>query len=88
MVLFFCAFLALRSEDAKVPMGKITDFELHKENELFAGSVSTRTRPIDHRLTLTEQTHRRRPLRARPPAVSRTGNRGRQITSVGPVRRT
>lgn len=41
MVLFYCAFLALRSEDNKTPVNKITDFEVHKEKELFAGSVST-----------------------------------------------
>lgn len=40
MVVFFCAFLALRYEDDKTPCEEIVDFEIHKETELFAGSVS------------------------------------------------
>ena len=40
MVVFFCAFLALRSEDNKTPVERILDFEIHRERELFAGSVS------------------------------------------------
>lgn len=40
MVVFFCAFLALRSEDNKTPFESIEDFEIYKEDELFAGSVS------------------------------------------------
>lgn len=43
MVLFFCSFLALRFEDLKTPVKKITDYDLHKEEELFAGSVSAST---------------------------------------------
>lgn len=39
MVLFFCAFLALRSEDLKTPMKRIIDYDLHKEDELFAGCI-------------------------------------------------
>lgn len=41
MVLFFCAFIALRFEDLKDPVRRIGDYDLHKEKELFAGSVST-----------------------------------------------
>ena len=41
MVVFFCAFLALRSEDNKIPMERIEDFDIPREDELFAGSVST-----------------------------------------------
>ena len=43
MVLFFCAFLALRSEDLKTPFGEIEDFYIKDEEELFAGSVSAST---------------------------------------------
>ena len=39
MVLLFCSFLALRFEDLKTPVKKIQDFDIYKENELFAGSV-------------------------------------------------
>ena len=39
MVLLFCSFLALRFEDIKTPVKKIQDYEIHKEYELFAGSV-------------------------------------------------
>ena len=39
MVLFFCAFIALRSEDTKTPFERIGDYEIHKEKELFAGLV-------------------------------------------------
>lgn len=50
MVLFFCAFLALRSEDLKTPVDKIRDHDLHKEKELFGGSVPAYTL-FDWRLT-------------------------------------
>lgn len=43
MVLFYCAFLALRSEDLKRPSMEIVDFEVTREKELFAGSVSITT---------------------------------------------
>lgn len=43
MILFFCTFIALRSEDLKTPFGEIEDFEVHKEEELFAGSVFAST---------------------------------------------
>lgn len=43
MVLFFCSFLALRFEDLKTPVKKIEDYDLPKEKELFAGSVSAST---------------------------------------------
>ena len=52
MVLFFCAFLALRSEDNKTPIGVIEDHEIHREEELFAGSVPTSQYLADPRLTL------------------------------------
>ena len=52
MVLFFCAFLALRSEDNKDPYGRIEDFDIHREDELFAGSVSASQCPANTRLTL------------------------------------
>ncbi|KAL9070372.1 MAG: hypothetical protein Q9161_004930 [Pseudevernia consocians] len=39
MVLFFCAFLALRFEDLKTPVKKISDHDLHKEKEIFAGRI-------------------------------------------------
>ena len=40
MVLFYCTCLALRFEDIKTPVKKISDYELHKEKIIFAGSVS------------------------------------------------
>lgn len=52
MVLFFCAFLALRSEDNNNPHGRIEDFDIHRERELFAGSVSISQCPANSRLTL------------------------------------
>ena len=52
MVVFFCAFLALRSEDNKIPHERIEDFDMHREEELFAGSVSTIQCPANSRLTL------------------------------------
>lgn len=39
LVLLFCSFIALRSEDIKTPFGKILDFEIHKEKEWFAGRI-------------------------------------------------
>lgn len=48
MVLLFCAFLALRFEDLKNPVKKISDYELHREKVLFAGSVSASTFVIRH----------------------------------------
>ena len=52
MVVFFCAFLALRSEDTRTPFEKIRDFDINRENQLFAGSVSRSQCPADSRLTL------------------------------------
>lgn len=49
MVLLFCAFLALRFEDFKTPLKKIPDYEIYKEEELFAGSVNPHL--VDWRLT-------------------------------------
>lgn len=60
MVVFFCAFLALRYEDDKTPCEEIMDFEIHKETELFAGSVSA-TLPSNKGL-ISRQIHRRRSL--------------------------
>jgi len=37
MVLFFCSFLALRSEDTITEITKISDSEMHNEKELFGG---------------------------------------------------
>lgn len=37
MVLFFCTFLALRSQDCGRPVEKIRDYELEDEEELFGG---------------------------------------------------
>lgn len=39
MVLFFCAFLALRFEDLKTPVENIADYDLHREEELYAGFI-------------------------------------------------
>ncbi len=39
MVLFFCSFLALRSEDTKTEIAAIADSVLHNEKELFGGYV-------------------------------------------------
>ena len=55
MVVFFCAFLALRSEDTRTPFERIEDFDIHRETELFAGSVSTSQCLADTRLTFTDQ---------------------------------
>lgn len=37
MVLFFCTFLALRSQDSGRPVQHIRDYELRDEEELFGG---------------------------------------------------
>ncbi|KAL2003602.1 hypothetical protein VTN02DRAFT_3148 [Thermoascus thermophilus] len=39
MVLFFCTFLALRSQDCGRPVHRIRDYELHDEEELFGGQI-------------------------------------------------
>ncbi|KAJ6096205.1 hypothetical protein N7486_006951 [Penicillium sp. IBT 16267x] len=39
MVVFFCAFLALRSQDAGRPVDDIRDYELEDEEELFGGQI-------------------------------------------------
>ncbi|KAA8646268.1 uncharacterized protein ATNIH1004_007695 [Aspergillus tanneri] len=39
MVLFFCTFLALRSQDAGRPVERIRDYELDDEVELFGGQI-------------------------------------------------
>jgi len=41
MVLFFCSFLALRSEDNKTEITAIADFQLHNEKLLFGGYADT-----------------------------------------------
>ncbi|KAI4087149.1 MAG: hypothetical protein LQ344_006991 [Seirophora lacunosa] len=37
LVLFYCAFLALRSEDTGSPIGSFDDHELHGEKSIYAG---------------------------------------------------
>lgn len=37
MVLFFCTFLALRSQDMGKPVSHILDWELDGEEEVFGG---------------------------------------------------
>lgn len=37
LVLFFCSFLALISENVVNPIVTIKDYDIHKEDELFAG---------------------------------------------------
>ncbi|KAL4768134.1 hypothetical protein BDW60DRAFT_198526 [Aspergillus nidulans var. acristatus] len=39
MVLFFCTFLALRSQDSGRPVSQIRDYELFHEEELFASPI-------------------------------------------------
>ncbi|RMZ39780.1 hypothetical protein CA14_000303 [Aspergillus flavus] len=39
MVLFFCTFLALRSQDCGRPVDRIRDYELDDEEELFGGPI-------------------------------------------------
>ncbi|CBF83813.1 predicted protein [Aspergillus nidulans FGSC A4] len=41
MVLFFCTFLALRSQDSGRPVSQIRDYELFHEQELFASDTVT-----------------------------------------------
>ena len=72
MLLFFCAFIALRSEDVKTPFERILDYDVHKEEELFAGSVphSFLFLRFQKKILKTSiQTYRRRSLRARPPTL-------------------
>lgn len=37
MVVFFCSFLALRSQDAGRPVSDIRDYEMEDEEELYGG---------------------------------------------------
>lgn len=37
MVLFFCTFLAMRSQDCGRPVARIRDYELDDEVELYGG---------------------------------------------------
>lgn len=37
LTLFYCAFLALRSEDAGNPIGSFDDHEIHGEKSIYAG---------------------------------------------------
>jgi hypothetical protein len=37
MVVFFCTFLALRSQDSGRPVDNIRDYEMEDEEELFGG---------------------------------------------------
>ncbi|KAL2814920.1 hypothetical protein BJX63DRAFT_420543 [Aspergillus granulosus] len=39
MVLFYCTFLSLRSEDSGRPVGQIRDYELNHEEELFGSPI-------------------------------------------------
>jgi hypothetical protein len=48
MVVFFCAFLALRSQDAGRPVDDIRDYELDEEEELFGGLVKPCPRINSH----------------------------------------
>ena len=43
LVLFFCSFLALRSEDTSNNLTAISDSVLHNEKELFGGCVDSNT---------------------------------------------
>lgn len=40
MVIFFCTFLALRSQDSGRPVDDIKDYELDEEEEIFGGQVN------------------------------------------------
>jgi hypothetical protein len=40
MVIFFCTFLALRSQDSGRPVDDIKDYELDEEEEIFGGHVN------------------------------------------------
>jgi hypothetical protein len=39
MVIFFCTFLALRSQDSGRPVDDIKDYELDEEEEIFGGQI-------------------------------------------------
>ncbi|KAL4882855.1 hypothetical protein BJY04DRAFT_186190 [Aspergillus karnatakaensis] len=39
MILFYCTFLALRSQDSGKPVSQIRDYELHQEEELFGSPI-------------------------------------------------
>ncbi|KAL4897115.1 hypothetical protein BDV59DRAFT_169828 [Aspergillus ambiguus] len=39
LVIFFCTFLALRSQDSGRPVERIRDYELEREQELFGGKI-------------------------------------------------
>ncbi|KAI4277655.1 MAG: hypothetical protein LQ337_001618 [Flavoplaca oasis] len=39
LVLFYCAFVALRSEDAESPVGLFDDQEIHGEKSIYAGKI-------------------------------------------------
>ncbi|KAL8779203.1 MAG: hypothetical protein Q9213_007049 [Squamulea squamosa] len=39
LVLFYCAFVALRSEDAENPVGLFDDQEIHGEKSIYAGMI-------------------------------------------------
>ncbi|KAL8837596.1 MAG: hypothetical protein Q9170_002473 [Blastenia crenularia] len=39
MVLFYCAFLSLRSEDSGSPIGSFDDHEIHGEKSVYAGKI-------------------------------------------------
>lgn len=39
LTLFYCAFLALRSEDSGNPIGSFDDHEIHGEKSIYAGLV-------------------------------------------------
>ncbi|GES58531.1 hypothetical protein ATEIFO6365_0004068200 [Aspergillus terreus] len=39
LVVFFCTFLALRSQDSGRPVERIRDYELEREQELFGGKI-------------------------------------------------
>ena len=39
MVIFYCTFLALRSQDSGRPVENIEDYELEDEEEIFGGHV-------------------------------------------------
>ena len=42
LVLFFCSFIALRSEDTVGPLKSIQDSDLEHEKEYFGGYVTTK----------------------------------------------
>lgn len=59
MVLFFCMFLALRSQDSGKEIEDIQDHELAGEKEIFAGRVFRMSLP---EVANAIQSNRRRPL--------------------------